>query len=330
MAYHFVMASGDDRWDGHDHLARGSLENSADALYAFYQTIPVGRFAHLAANSAILKVIPEDTHKIHIVDFAIEEGIQWPPLIYEMASRGWRSLRLTSTGWGDQQDADLARERFRETEGRLCKFASSLGLKLMMEEVDIAGLVAELGKRSSRTGEFIAFNSMVGLPHMRSCNSLTACRVAEFLRAAKDSIDIIGGNGMGIIVMGDSMGLGEESSKGYLSFLESKLVQTQTLFEAMEFHFPENLGEARIAMECLFLGDSPTSRFGFREWEEISNTTDAIAGMGLRPREMSETQAAEAKQVVGEGEGPYWVRAGGNEMSLNYLGTKLASVSCWN
>ncbi|KAI4368911.1 hypothetical protein MLD38_017414 [Melastoma candidum] len=328
MAYHFVMASGDGRWDDHCHLVRGSLENFAEALCAFYQTIPVGKFTHLAANSAILNAIPEDTHVIHIVDFEVEEGIQWPLLIHEMACRGQRFLRLTSTRWGDRQDSDLSRERFRETESRLCKLASSLGVKLTMEEVGTESLVAELRKRS-RTGEFLAFNCMVGLPHMRSGSSLAASCAAEFLRAAKDSIDVLGGN-TGIIVLGDSMGLEEESSKGYVSFLESKLVQTQTLFEAMEFHFPENLGEARIAMECLFLGPSSASRFGFREWEEISRASEEIAHMGLRPRAMSETQSTEAKQVVGEGESPYWVRAGENEMSLNYLGTRLARVSCWN
>ncbi|KAF2306441.1 hypothetical protein GH714_018110 [Hevea brasiliensis] len=52
-----------------NYLKQESSKNFEAAFRAFYQIFPYGRFAHFAANSAILEAMPVDTETIHIVDF---------------------------------------------------------------------------------------------------------------------------------------------------------------------------------------------------------------------------------------------------------------------
>ncbi|KAJ0088303.1 hypothetical protein Patl1_31409 [Pistacia atlantica] len=64
-----------------EYLMQESRKNFEEAFRAFYQLFPYGRFAHFAANAAILEAMPDDAEIIHVVDFDIGEGVQWPPLI---------------------------------------------------------------------------------------------------------------------------------------------------------------------------------------------------------------------------------------------------------
>lgn len=85
------------------------------------QVTPFIRFSHLTANQAILDAIEEETNMIHILDFNIMHGLQWPPFMQAIAERyPPPSLRITGTG------TDL--QTLTRTGDRLAKFAHSLGL----------------------------------------------------------------------------------------------------------------------------------------------------------------------------------------------------------
>ncbi|KAL4554623.1 hypothetical protein LXL04_037220 [Taraxacum kok-saghyz] len=89
------------------------------------QITPFVRFSHLTANQAILEAIDPVHHPkhIHILDFDIMHGVQWPPLMQAIAERyptPTPTLRITSTG------TDL--DNLRRTGDRLSNFAHSLNL----------------------------------------------------------------------------------------------------------------------------------------------------------------------------------------------------------
>ncbi|KAG8386587.1 hypothetical protein BUALT_Bualt03G0163800 [Buddleja alternifolia] len=85
------------------------------------QITPFIRFSQLTANQAILEAI-EGQQAIHILDFDIMHGVQWPPLMQAVAERyPPPTLRITGTG----TNLDI----LRRTGDRLAKFAHSLRLR---------------------------------------------------------------------------------------------------------------------------------------------------------------------------------------------------------
>ena len=167
-----------------NYLMQESSKNYEAAFKAFYQIFPYDMFAHFTANSTILETIPANAMVVHIVDFEIGKGIQWPPLIEALGRQGLRMLRLTSIKWGEE-DGSCSPTSFEETKKQLCGHAMNFGLILKVEEMDIEGLVNEIKKARERRGnsEWLAFNCMVGLPHMGKGRSLK--HVEDFLMIAK-------------------------------------------------------------------------------------------------------------------------------------------------
>ncbi|KAI3456726.1 hypothetical protein Pfo_013389 [Paulownia fortunei] len=91
------------------------------------QVTPFIRFSQLTANQAILEAI-EGQQAIHILDFDIMHGVQWPPLMQAVAERyPPPTLRITGTG----NDLEL----LRRTGDRLAKFAHSLGLRFQFHPI---------------------------------------------------------------------------------------------------------------------------------------------------------------------------------------------------
>ncbi|KAG7960922.1 hypothetical protein I3843_10G151900 [Carya illinoinensis] len=77
-----------------DYLKQESYKNFEVAFQAFYQSFPQGRFAHFAANSVILEAMLDDAETIHTVDFDMGEGIQWPPMIEEIACQKKKKINI--------------------------------------------------------------------------------------------------------------------------------------------------------------------------------------------------------------------------------------------
>ncbi|KAJ0240503.1 DELLA protein RGA [Hirschfeldia incana] len=65
----------------------------------FYETCPYLKFAHFTANQAILEAF-EGKKKVHVIDFSMSQGLQWPALMQALALRegGPPSFRLTGIG----------------------------------------------------------------------------------------------------------------------------------------------------------------------------------------------------------------------------------------
>ncbi|KAF6173794.1 hypothetical protein GIB67_003189 [Kingdonia uniflora] len=63
-----------------------SLENFANTYAAFSEACPYSKFAHLTANQEILEAT-KSASMIHIIDFGIVNGVQWPALLQCFATR---------------------------------------------------------------------------------------------------------------------------------------------------------------------------------------------------------------------------------------------------
>ncbi|XP_059283890.1 scarecrow-like protein 18 [Lycium ferocissimum] len=113
-----------------DLSSSSSLALLQSSYLSLNQVTPFIRFTQLTANQAILEAINDNQQAIHIVDFDINHGVQWPPLMQALADRyPAPTLRITGTG----NDLDT----LRRTGDRLAKFAHSLGLRFQFHPLYI-------------------------------------------------------------------------------------------------------------------------------------------------------------------------------------------------
>ncbi|WCJ34657.1 GRAS family transcription factor [Euphorbia peplus] len=297
------------------------------AFNAFYQILPFGRFAHFASNSVIMEAMNKDIKVLHLVDFDFDKGVQWPPIIQSLScsTQPNRVLKLTVVKWEEEEEQgeDSSYKKV------LYDYARSFGVKLEIEEImGVENLGQEMKKNEGN--EWLAFNCMVGLPHMEKRRSVSD--VIEFLKIAKDSI--ANNYNQGTITFGDGIGWGKglKGWVGYGSIFEGQLCQFEAFLESIDTHFPQLLREARIAIECLFLVPYICSLIDHGMWEDISRESRELSQLGLKAWRMTQENVVEGKELVKEGESYFWVNIEGlnhNQMVLGYKGTPLIKVSSW-
>lgn len=312
----------------YDNLRKESIKIFEIAFKTFYHVFPLGKFSHLASNSEILEAMPTDAETLNIIDFDMGEGIQWAPVI-ETLSRKKKGLTLIAIKWERDCPASfLSLGNFENTKTWLIRHAASVGVKLKVMEVKVRDLACELNKRNKK--DWLAFNCQTGLPHMARLRSHE--RVLHFLRVAKDIITD-STRGGGIITFGDGEVLDELTrNSDYFTFFNERLAHSQALLQAMERCFTDQLAEAKMTMECLFIAPKISSLKWVQQWKNMKKNNRIPADMRLQGVKMSTSSLSEAKAIVREGECPYTVRTGGqneNELSLEWRGTPLVKISAW-
>ncbi|KAL3020157.1 hypothetical protein AAZX31_05G129600 [Glycine max] len=77
----------------------------------FYETCPYLKFAHFTANQAILEAF-QGKNRVHVIDFGINQGMQWPALMQALALRndGPPVFRLTGIGPPAADNSDHLQE----------------------------------------------------------------------------------------------------------------------------------------------------------------------------------------------------------------------------
>ncbi|XP_009796771.2 DELLA protein GAI-like [Nicotiana tabacum] len=143
-----------------------SIESSyTDVLQMhFYETCPYLKFAHFTANQAILEAFT-NCNKVHVIDFSLKQGMQWPALIQALALRpgGPPAFRLTGIGPPQPDNTDA----LQQVGWKLAQLAETIGVEFEFRGFvtnSLADLDAEiLDLRSSTETEVVAVNSVFEL-----------------------------------------------------------------------------------------------------------------------------------------------------------------------
>ncbi|PIA65400.1 hypothetical protein AQUCO_00100705v1 [Aquilegia coerulea] len=92
-------------------ICAGSAMENEILYHHFYEACPYLKFAHFTANQAILEAF-EGQDYVHVIDFNLMHGLQWPALIQALALRpgGPPFLRLTGIGPPSPDGRDSLRE----------------------------------------------------------------------------------------------------------------------------------------------------------------------------------------------------------------------------
>lgn len=312
------------------YINQEASKNHEAAFKAFYEIFPYGRFSHFAANSAIFEAMPNDADTIHIVDFELGSGIQWPSLIESIGSTS-KTLRLTSVKAEGYYASNSSIWKFEKTKWRLHEYARSYNIKLIIEEMTLQDLMKDIEiSKSENRREWLAFNCMANLPHIESRRSRND--IMKFLWVAQ-AVLVNSTTYKGILTFGHGdEGDMMKNMSTFSSFFSEKLMHYHALYESMECNFPDNFAEARLAMESLFLGPYVSSPSCFQRWEEIKNGPVSASVINLQGLKVNQENLLEAKEMINEGKTLYAVRTEGcneNELILEWRGSPLVRVSTW-
>ncbi|XP_015872527.3 protein SLENDER RICE1-LIKE 1 [Ziziphus jujuba] len=147
----------------------GSAYENEVLYHHFYEASPYLKFAHFTANQAILEAF--DGHDcVHVIDFNLMHGLQWPPLIQALALRpgGPPLLRLTGIGPPSPDGHDS----LREIGLRLAELAQSVNVRFAFRGVaasrleDVKPWMLEVSPK-----EAVAVNSIMQLHRLLGANN---------------------------------------------------------------------------------------------------------------------------------------------------------------
>lgn len=124
----------------------------------FYDSCPYLKFAHFTANQAILEAFT-NKKRVHIIDFSMKLGTQWPALMQALALRpgGAPAFRLTGIGPPSHDNTD----RLQEVGWRLAQLAETIRVEFEFRGF-VANSLADLDASilDLREGEAVAVNSV--------------------------------------------------------------------------------------------------------------------------------------------------------------------------
>lgn len=96
-------------------------DDSGTALRLLNQVSPIPKFLHFTSNEIFLRAF-EGKDRVHIIDFDIKQGLQWPSFFQSLASRTNPPSHVRITGIGE------SKQELNETGDRLAGFAEALNL----------------------------------------------------------------------------------------------------------------------------------------------------------------------------------------------------------
>ena len=138
------------------HITDQIEDDDGVALRLLDQVSPIPKFLHFTLNERLLREF-EGKDRIHIIDFDIKEGLQWPSLFQSLASRPNPPALLRITGIGD------SRHDLQDTGIRLRGLAESLNLRLEFHPVVDRLEDVRLWMLHVKEGECVAVNCILQL-----------------------------------------------------------------------------------------------------------------------------------------------------------------------
>ncbi|KAL5210668.1 hypothetical protein ABZP36_006291 [Zizania latifolia] len=106
---------------------RTTASDMLKAYHLYLAACPFKRLSHFLSNQTILSMT-KNASKVHIIDFGIYFGFQWPCLIRRLSKREGGPPKLRITGIDVPQPGFRPTERIEETGKRLAKYAEKIGI----------------------------------------------------------------------------------------------------------------------------------------------------------------------------------------------------------
>ncbi|XP_017980934.1 PREDICTED: protein SCARECROW [Theobroma cacao] len=303
------------------------------AFTCLYRVSPYYQFAHFTANQAIIEAFEKEdeinNRALHVIDFDVCYGFQWPSLIQslsEKASSGNRvSLRLTGYG--------RSSEELQETETRLVSFAG--GCRNLVFEFQGLLRGSKLVNLRKKKNETVVVNLVF---HLNTLNN--------FLKIS-DTLKSVHSLRPSIVILVEQEG--SRSPRSFLSRFMESLHYFAAMFDSLDDCLPLESAE-RLSIEKNHLGKEIKSIINcdkdednkFPRYAKMETWKGRMESHGFEGMKMSSKSLIQAKlllkirthycplQCEGESGGfRVFERDDGKSLSLGWQDRCLLTASAW-
>ncbi|XP_065848044.1 GRAS family protein RAM1-like [Euphorbia lathyris] len=268
------------------------LPTNEEEFLAFtylYRVSPYYQFAHFTANQAILEAFEkeEDTNNraLHVIDFDVSYGFQWPSLIQSLSDKASSTDRISLriTGFG------TSLEQLKETETRLVSFAKGFSNLVFEFYGSLRGESSTLmNLKKKKKNETVAVNLVF---HLNTLNDFF--KVSNTLKSVH-SIN------PSIVVLVEQEG--SRNTRSFLSRFMESLHYFAAMFDSLDDCLPLESLE-RLSIEKNHLGKEIKRMLNYEDEEEkimINKETwkGRMESHGFRGMKMSSKCMIQAKLLL--------------------------------
>ncbi|KAI4372220.1 hypothetical protein MLD38_010480 [Melastoma candidum] len=297
-------------------------EDSGMALRLFDQVSPIPKFVHFTANEIMLRAF-EGKERVHVIDFDIKQGLQWPSLFQSLASRSDPPSHVRITGIGE------SKQELIETGDRLAGIAAQLNLPFEFHPVVDRLEDVRLWMLHLKEGECVAVNCILQL-HMMLYDGTGG--------TLKDFLGVIQSTNPAILVTAE-----QEAAHNHPSFETRTIISLRyysALFDLVDSSLPRE-SIARLKIEELFgreirniIACEGSRRFerheSFGTWRKLMEE-GGFRCAGINERET--LQARMLLKMYRDGDFSIKEQEGGDEsraaLTINWEDQPLYTVSAW-
>ncbi|KAK4777699.1 hypothetical protein SAY87_017886 [Trapa incisa] len=152
------------------YAALSSKRTSATETLKAYQTylsvFPFQRFGIIFSNHMILMNLAEKASTLHIIDFGILYGFQWPALIQCLSRRAGGPPKLRITGIELPQRGFRPAERVKETGHRIAMYCKRFNVPFEYNAIAQKWETIRIADLAVRPGETVAVNCLFRFRHL--------------------------------------------------------------------------------------------------------------------------------------------------------------------
>lgn len=313
------------------------------AFTDLYRVSPYYQFAHFTANQAILEAFEREEERnnkaIHVIDFDVSYGFQWPSLIQSLSEKATSGNRISLriTGFGKNL------KELQETESRLISFSKGFtNLVFEFQGLLRGSRVINLRKKKNET---VAVN-LVSYLNTLSC----------FMKIS-DTLGFVHSLNPSIVVLVEQEG--SRSPRTFLSRFTDSLHYFAAMFDSLDDGLPLDSTE-RLRIEKKLLGKEIKNMLNYdgggdgveycgSRYERMETWKARMENHGFVGEKMSSKCVIQAKLLlkmrthcctpllqfeedgVGVGGGGFRVseRDEGRAISLGWQNRFLLTVSAW-
>lgn len=305
-------------------------DESGNALRFLNQVTPIPKFIHFTANEMLLRAF-EGKERVHIIDFDIKQGLQWPSFFQSLASRSNPPHHVRITGIGE------SKLELNETGDRLHGFAEAMNLQFEFHPVVDRLEDVRLWMLHVKEGESVAVNCVMQMH--KTLYDGTGSAIRDFVGLIRSTNPI-------------ALVLAEQEAEHNSMQLETRVCNSlryySAMFDAIHTNLPTD-SLIRVKIEEMLFGREIRNivacegshrqerHTGFRHWRRM------LEQLGFRSLGVTEREVLQSKMLLrmyGSGnEGFFNVErsdedgggdgGGGRGVTLRWSEQPLYTISAW-